>query len=230
MSFLKKVPLTYIGELHNIRLINFTVDIDEVLPHVPAPLKIRNFNGRALISMVNVELKKMHPSFFPEALHFGYRHIGFRLALDDSELNDGVCKGIYFHRSFTDKASIALGGNLLTYYRLETAEIRNLDRMLELRQGEKFFNYALDLNSVADHGAAQCGIIGNLDRAYAVWDGEVKMVRILREKWPIRPVGCYLLETNFFRSAKFESAYVVDEVIHYKWLAPRSLNMEEIVV
>jgi hypothetical protein len=224
MPFLKNIPVTYIGELHDIRLVNFTVDIDEVLPHVPAQLKVRDFNGRALISMVNVELKNMHPSFLPEALHFGYRHIGLRLALDDSERNNGACKGIYFLRSFTDKPAVAFGGNMLTDYRLETAEIRNLDRMLELRQGDKFFNYALDLTTRADHGAEQLATIGNLDRAYAVHDGEIKMVRILREKWPIRPVGCYLLETNFFRSAKFESAYVVDEVIHYKWLAPNSLH------
>ncbi len=224
MTLLKKIPVTYIGELHNIRLANFSVDIAEVLPHVPSPLKVRNFKGRALISMVNVELKKMHPAFLPGALNFGYRYIAFRLAIDDSKQNDGACKGIYFLRSFTGKASIALGGNLFTDYRLETAEIRNLDRMLELRQGDKFFNYALDLNTVADHGTEQLDTIGNLDRAYAVRDGEVKMVRILREKWPIRPVGCYLLETNFFRSAKFESAYVVDEVIHYKWLAPQSLR------
>jgi hypothetical protein len=224
MSILKKIPVSYLGELHDIRLVNFTVDPGEIAPHVPAPLKMRLFNGRALISMVNVELKKMHPAFLPGALNFSYRHVAFRLAIDDSERNGGACKGIYFLRSFTDKPLVAFGGSLLTDYQLGTAHIYNLDRMLELRQGDKYFNYALDLNAVADYGKEQRDTIGSLDRAYAVRDGEVHMVRILREQWPIRPVGCYLLETNFFRSAKFVSAFVVDEVIRYEWMSPKALK------
>ena len=145
MAFLKNIPIHYKGELHNIRLINFWIDKKEVSEFVPEQLKVRDFNGRALISMVNVELKKMHPTFLPEAAHFEYRHVAFRLLLDDSEFNGKVPKGIYFFRSFTDKTHIVLGGKLLTNYNLEKAEINCLDRMMELKRGEKYFNYALDL-------------------------------------------------------------------------------------
>lgn len=224
MSLLKKIPVTYIGELHQVRLVNFWVDYDEVLPMVPRGIKVRSFNGKALISLVNVELKKMHPSFFPGAFNFGYRHVAFRLLVEDAQLNNGANKGIYFLRSFTDRADIVAGGNLLTDYRLENAEIRNLDRMMELRQGDHYFNYALDLSGVPFADPEQKEIIGALDRAYSIEDGRLKMVKIMREKWPIRQVQCYLAETNFFKTARPASAFVVDEIIYYRWTAAKFLG------
>jgi hypothetical protein len=225
MSFMKNIPINYKGELHNIRLINFWVDKKEVADLVPPQLKIRDFNGRALISMVNVELENMHPAFLPEATHFSYRHVAFRLLLDDAEFNNGESKGIYFFRSFTNKAHIVTGGNLLTNYRLEKAEIICLDRMMELKQGNNYFNYALELEKKANYGPEQFETIGALDRAYSMHDKKIKMIRIQREKWPIRPVNCYLMETNFFKTAEFASAFVVDETIYYKWLSAKTMKL-----
>jgi hypothetical protein len=225
MSFLKNIPINYKGELHNIRLVNFWVDKKEVAEFVPPQLKIRDFNGQALISMVNVELENMHPAFLPEATHFAYRHVAFRLLLDDAEFNNGISKGIYFFKSFTDKTHIVTGGNLLTNYQLEKAEIICLDRMMELKQCDKYFNYALDLEKKANYGQQQFETIRSLDRAYSVSDEKIKMIQIQREKWPIRAVNCYLLETNFFKTAKFASAFVVDETIYYKWLSAKTMKL-----
>lgn len=224
MSILKRIPVSYEGELHNIRLVNFWVDIQEVRDLVPRRLKIRNFNDKALISLVNVELQKMHPVFLPEATSFHYRHVAFRLLLDDSELNNGENKGIFFLRSFTENKIIATGGALLTDYNLENAEIRNLDRMMNLQQGKQYFNYAIDPTSEIKTNEEQLKIIGALDRAYSVQDGQIKMVRIMREKWPLRQVECYLTETNFFETAKAASAFVVDETIHYRWNAAQTIS------
>jgi hypothetical protein len=76
MSLLKRLPIRYTGCLHGVQLVNFTVERREVEPLVPWKLRIRDVGeGRALISLVNVELRGMHPHFLPEALHFGYRHV-----------------------------------------------------------------------------------------------------------------------------------------------------------
>jgi Uncharacterized conserved protein (COG2071) len=225
MSILKSLPISYLGELHQIRLINFYVDYDEVCQYVQAPLVVRRFpNNKALISMVNVDLHHIHPSFLPEAAHVDYRHVGFRLLLDDSPYNNGESKGIFFLRSFTTKPVVAWAGKLLTNYRLERAEIICLDQMMELRQGDKYLNYALDLH---DPGTVDCNLqetIAQLDRAYSVEGKEVSMVKIMRERWPIRPVNAYLFETNFFESATFAGAFVVDDVIPYQWLAAQHID------
>src|SRR6478672_1192485 len=102
MNFLKKIPVQYKGELHDVKLVNFTVDKAEVLQYVPAGIKVRDFNGKAIISMVNVLLKDMRPDFLPAALGFDYHHLAFRLLVEDSHRNKGENKGIFFLRSFTN--------------------------------------------------------------------------------------------------------------------------------
>lgn len=74
MSLLKRLPIQYRGELHDVRLINFSVAIEEVLQKVPANIKVKDFNGRAMVSMVDVKLKNMRPVPFP-FVRFNYRHV-----------------------------------------------------------------------------------------------------------------------------------------------------------
>ena len=87
MSFLKKLPISFTGELHHIQLVNFSVEREEIETQIPEEIKVRLINGRAMISMVNVELKRMHPVFLSAAIKFNYRHVAFRLLVDDLKLN-----------------------------------------------------------------------------------------------------------------------------------------------
>jgi len=111
MQLLKKLPIRYTGELHAVKLINFSVEKSEVESLVPWNLVVRDFGGRAMISMVDVDLRHMHPTFLPEKMHFNYRHVGFRLLLEDSQRNsDERNKGIFFLKSFTDQPLVVKGG------------------------------------------------------------------------------------------------------------------------
>jgi hypothetical protein len=224
MNILKKIPITYLGELHGVQLINFSVEREEVEPYVPWKIKIRDFGGRAMISMVNVYLKNMHPAFVPQGLHFNYRHIGFRLLVDDSHLNEGHCKGIYFIRSFTDDALIAQGGQLLTDYNLEKAEIICTNELLALKKDKQLLTYALDEQKPSLTSKDLQHTIGAIDRAYSHMDGHIRMTRIQREKWPIEWVNCYHFRTNFFETARFEGAFRVNETIYYQWEPPKNIR------
>jgi hypothetical protein len=73
MNWLKRIPMDYYGELHDVKLIQFSVELAELEPMLPKELKARNFDGRGLISMVNVKLKKMHPGFLHSSLGCSYR-------------------------------------------------------------------------------------------------------------------------------------------------------------
>jgi hypothetical protein len=224
MNFLKQLPIKYIGELHNVKLINFSVEMDEVKDLVPAGIKIRDFNGRAMISMVDVMLKNMHPSFVPENFHFDYRHIAFRLLVDDSAANTEGSKGIYFLRSFTDKPMIVKGGKWLTNYNLETAELIAFENMLEIKQGAHYLDYAFHDKVPAERNEVLKGTISVLDRAYSLNGNSVQYIRILREKWPLEWISCYHFQTNFFKTAQLEGAFKVNEVINYQWLPPEDVN------
>lgn len=224
MNFLKKLPIQYEGELHDIKLVNFTVDIDEVKELVPPQIRIRDFEGKAMISMVDVKLRKMHPSFLPSFVNFEYRHVAFRLLVDDSEYNDGECKGIYFLKSFTDKSHIVLGSKVLTDYNLELARINDRLDSVVITQGDQKVVYQRDDKPSIQNNEKLHKIIAAIDRAYSVVDGELRVTQILRKKWPIKCVECAFFENTFFGRAELQGVFRVEEVIYYNWLPSKRVE------
>lgn len=223
MTLLKRIPVHYKGELHDVRIVNFTVAMEEVKDKVPPQVKIRDFNGRAMISMVDVKLKKMRPVFMPPFLHFNYRHVAFRLLVEDSGHNDGVNKGIFFFQSFTDKPLIVAGGKLLTDYNLGPASIQEHGNEVRITQHKKYVKYCVNGPAVITNQALK-QMIGALDRAYSVLDDTLRVTNIQREKWPIEQVGCTEFENTFFKSARLEGAFRVFETIYYDWLPPEAIG------
>lgn len=229
MELLKRIPIKYIGELHDIRLINFSIDLNEIKDKVPSSIKVRNFNERALISMVDVKLKNMHPAFAPGWLSFNYRHIAFRLLVEDAEFNEGVNKGIFFYRSFTDKPLMVMGGQMLTDYNLELGTISENGSEVTLQQKSKYLKYSIDSTKIrdADNPSDLKKNIGQLDRAYSLLGKSLRVTQIQREKWPIEWINCPQFETNFFETAKLEGSFKVNEVIYYQWLPPKTIKICE---
>lgn len=216
MKLLKKLPIKYSGQLHDVKLINFSVAMEEVLPMVPKGIKVRDFDGRAIISMVNVRLKDMRLSWFSKRLSFDYQHVAFRLLVDDANLNDGKAKGIYFLKSFTNRPIIAWAGNLMSHYKLSTADIHDVFGF-DLWQNDKFIRY--HINEKPTEGPRDLkAAIQSIDRAYAMESKDLLCTVIQRKKWPIEWVNCIGFETNFFKSAELLGAFCVKEVIDYQWL------------
>jgi hypothetical protein len=224
MDFLKKIPIRYTGELHQVRLINFSVDKEEVMPWVPEGIQIRDYKGRALISMVNVKLRNMKPGFLPDALSFNYQHIGFRLLIDDAAYSQGMQKGIYFIRSFTDKVLMALGGSLLTNYKLEKADINDSFDGFCLKQGNQFLKYRFTAKPEYQLEDRLKENVASVDRAYSYIGEQLMRVQIMRDRWPVRWIGCEGFETNFFKTARLEGAFEVAGMIPYEWLPPKPVE------
>ena len=219
---LRRIPIHYKGELHDVRLINFTVDMDEIKGKVPSHIKPRDFKGRAMISMVDVKLKNMRPAIMP-LLKFNYRHIAFRLLVEDATYTNGDNKGIFFLKSFTSKPLIVTGGKLLTDYNLERAQLEEENGTVRLTQGSHYVRYCVtERTSDVNHELKKT--IGALDRAYSVLGDTIRVTEIQREKWPIEAVGCNGFENTFFKTEKFEGAFRVFETIYYDWLPTKALR------
>ncbi|MEO0468254.1 MAG: DUF2071 domain-containing protein [Bacteroidota bacterium] len=227
MSILKKIPIRYQGELHDIMLVNFSVEKAEILPMLPDIFTPKDFEGRALISMVNVKLKKMRPAFLPKGLHFSYQHVAFRLLIEDRKWNaDGRDHGIFFLNSYTNRLPMIWGGRLLTDYRLNRAELWNHKHNLDLRAGDNIIRYTIDPVHPPDNPQQELTqIVGAVDRAYCLWGKQdVRRTQIVREQWPLQTVNPTSFQTNFFRTARLEGIFRVPEVIHYHWLPPVSVG------
>ena len=225
MSFLKNIPITYQGELHDIVLVNFSVARDEVSHLLPEELKVREINGRAMISMVNVKLRNMRPALAGKMIRFNYQHVGFRLLVQGKGQSGDDDRNIFFLKSFTNKPLMAWGGSVLTDYRLAVAELFNYKLNLDFRHKQQILSYTLDLERPVDSpDRALRETIGKIDRALAVHEKGVRCTQIMREKWPLEEVYCTDFKTNFFKTAQLEGVFRVPEVIHYTWLPPQPVR------
>lgn len=211
------------GELHKVKLINFSVDIEEVINRVPKGLKILQENGKAIISMVDVQLKQMRTKWVP-FLNFEYRHVAFRLLLDDKELSKNENpQGIFFLKSFSKNIPLNFAGNLIGNYQLTFANIKEHEGAFSLQQKNSFVEYALDANEKIEQNQELFQKIKRIDRAYASQNNETYVTKIAREDWPIQPVKCYHFATNFFKSAQFLGAFEVKDIIQYTWEDPSKI-------
>ena len=155
-------------------------------------------------------------------VRFNYRHIAFRLLVEDSSYNNGINKGIFFLRSFTDNPLIVAGGKLMTDYNLETADIEEHGDEVLLSQGKNYVKYCVNDLVEINHGELK-KTVEALDRAYSVLGDTVRVTQIQREKWPIQLVNCPVFENTFFKTAKLEGAFRVFETIYYNWLPPKPI-------
>jgi uncharacterized protein YqjF (DUF2071 family) len=216
--FYKKIIMKFSGELHEVRLINFSVEKEELKKYLPKGLKLLDYHGRALISMVDVKLKNMRvASFLPS---FSYRHIGFRLLIDDQYINTISPKGIYFMKSFTDKSLMIFAGNIVADFNLSSSKISGEGNHVKIQQGDKFVEYSITDEKYPTPNSSLYDLVKRIDRAYAFKNENALVTKITREEWPIEQVEVLDFKTNFFKSAKVEGAFKIYKVIDYVWEKP----------
>lgn len=212
MSFLKRLPFAYKAIIDKIRVINFTVDMDEIRPLVPEGIQVSSFNGRALISLADLRVKQMRPVFLPSWLSFSYRHIAFRLLIEDEHAGSEH-QSIYFLRSFADKPLVAFTGNLMSHYQFAHAEIKR-ESDFNLTTGQYNLSYRLNdhLSVPPDEWKSRVEVI---NRAFALDAGKRVATWINPQVWPLKPVGCEYFSTSFFPSARLEGAYYVPQSLDF---------------
>lgn len=229
-ALLRRLPLAMRGWLHGVELVQFSLDAAEARAALPPALEPRLFGGRALVSLVNVDLRAMRPRGTPRALAFRYRHVAFRVLVEDGWAHaDGRPRGVFFAGSFCDRPLLARLANELSDYRLAPAAIEAGPAGLAVRGAAERLSYALDPGAAprlrgplfSDWEAARAAV-GSLDRAYAAdARGELRVTRILRRSWPLEPLAVRSLATDRFETARLECAFRVPEPVEYTWLPAR---------
>ena len=217
--------MNFNAELNDIKLINFSVSLDEVLPFVPSSLKVLQENGRAIISMVDVNLNNIHLKFLP-IIKYGFRYVTFRLLLDDSgfQKNGGNPRGVYFLKSFSNKPILNLFSNLFANYKLTNATFESSFDAYSLKQNRMYIDYALNPYSSCRYKDDIYQKINRIDRAYDINKNRVYVSELMKNNWQIEPIKCYHFATIFFKSAHFLGAFKVKDFINHTWNNPRQIR------
>jgi len=226
---LRSLPLSFQGELFNIKLVQFSLDVAEARRHLPRGFAPLTRNGRAIVSLANVELHRMRLTWMPRPLGFNYRHVAFRFLVEDKSIDPSSGgPAIFFVKSFTDRPLLARAADWLTYYRVAPARIETTPGGMLLEQGGKRIAYTLaEDRSPRLHGGAlsdwdeAAALLRALDHAYGVTPtGQVVVTRVLRRAWPVEPIEAVEFSTTFFETAQLECAFRIQEPVPYIWQAP----------
>ena len=235
MKLFRDLPFEVLGELHDVHLFNFSLEAAELKGLVPEPFRAVVYGGRCWVSAVSVKLKRMRPAGINFGLGAGYRHVAYRVLVDCPILGEdgGVTweRGIYFLKSFTDNRLMRWGGNLMTAFHFEDAEIcaERVGDYMDFEcgmGGDDGFGVRVDYG--VGEGDVLCDgvlkdvdegkeLIGPLKRAFSVEGRCVRRIEICREAWPLVGVRCEGFESERFKSAQFEIGFYVDGVIDYRW-------------
>src|SRR5215813_13100804 len=115
MQLLRNLPIGYTALLKDIKLINFTINPDELDLLIPDIFPVE-IEGEPVISMLDVKLYRLKPSLLFNIFHFTYRHIAFRVLVRDNHLHDdNVSRGFFYMHSFANCPFVARFGKLFTH-------------------------------------------------------------------------------------------------------------------
>ena len=224
MNLLKNLPIGYTAHLKDIKLINFSVDQHELRGYL-SKLPLVLINDKPVISLLNVTVSQLRPSFLLNTIGFTYRHIAFRLLIKDGDLHhDNVNRGIYYWKSFTNKSFIVQAGKLFTNFNFEKAHIDCCNENFILTKGNRFLRYSFDDESVENHNHLKETFM-NIDRAYSLNHDKMKVTKVRRNDLPLEPLNCTRFETNFFNTAEFICAFQVKNILDYEWLPPQKTSL-----
>ena len=212
-----------IGELRDVRLFNFSIAMDEARRYIPEPLQPRNFRGRAVVSMADVQIAGLRPAGCALCPGLSYRHIVLRMLIDDGRYSNGEQRGAWFFRSFAAQPWIARSGNLLTEFNFHTAVIGGGASQLAVQCGTFTIFCEWEHTTPPAFDEELRRAVQTLDRAYSVHNGRVLRRDIERSRWLPVPATCRAFSCSGFDSIRFEGLFRISQPVSYRWFPQKEV-------
>ncbi|AGT08112.1 DUF2071 domain-containing protein [Paracoccus aminophilus] len=115
MEFLKSMTVPLVGELHDTYLLHLALDPDEIRPYMPASMPLRIVDGKAIMSLVNVQARHFRLRGMPRSWGVKYNAVMMRMTVDDAHLTpDGLCRGIHIPHIFLSRGYMSKAFGLTT--------------------------------------------------------------------------------------------------------------------
>ena len=226
------VPMTTV--FRHCLLANYAITPQALAAVLPAPLVPDLASGRAWLSVVIADMRRMRPAGVPAALGVSYRQVVYRAVV-----RCGSSRGVYFLRSDADSRVMNTGGNLLSFFRFHHATVawtRDLDQQrVTVASSDGTADIDLTLGTGALRALpAGCAFpalaqarehLVDLFTAYHPQDGRrrIDVVRIKREDWqiavlPVLSARCAFLEGAGpipARHTRLDSVFATQDLPYY---------------
>lgn len=121
---LQRHPVPMTCHFEHCLVVTFALPAETLEPLVPPGLTVDTYDQRwGFLVIALVQTRSLRPAFLPAWTGRDYALTGYRIFVRHRDWAGRTRRGLYILRSDTDKRSMQIGGNLLTHYRYQLADI-----------------------------------------------------------------------------------------------------------
>jgi hypothetical protein len=226
-----KIPIIN-GIIDRRILINFTVDPEIVQKIIPAPFKVKVYNGKAIVGICLIRLKKVKPKFLPNIITVSSENGAHRIAVEWIE--DGLIKeGVYVPRRDTSSYfNTLVGGRLFPgkhYHAKFTVKEENDSYAVSFKSIDAT---TISIDATKTSQFNQNSIFGTLENAsqffeagsvgYSPKGNQYQGLQLKTFKWHMQPLLVHKVHSSFFEnetifpqgSVQFDNALLMTAIKH----------------
>lgn len=235
LSFLKNHPFAVEAFFESSLVLTFAIPKEQIRDKIPPCLQLDTFNNKwAFIAVAMVQTKNLRPKGFPGILGSDFFLIGYRVFVRFKNNMSKNLRGLYILKSETDKKKMEFFGNIFTWYKYTTTDIRQTkqDDTIEITSSGSDFkllienpdheNISLPVGSPFSNWKEARRFAGPLPFTFS-YNPKRKCVLIIegmRGNWKPTPVK--VLNYNFsfidkmkLYDIKLANAFIVQDIPYY---------------
>lgn len=234
LSFLKNHPFAVESYFDTSLVLTYGVPKEELQKFIPECLSLDTFEDTwAFIAVAMVKTRHLRPKGFPKFLGNDFVLTGYRIFVKYNTSNGKRLRGLYIIRSETDKAKMALLGNIFTHYNYERTDIKfsrnaedikvvSINSNLSVNVEESDGEIGLPLESPFKDWKEARRFAGPLPFTFTYNSDkqEVLIIEGVREDWTPKPVKVVESKVGFvdslgLKGAVLANAFVISNIPYY---------------
>jgi hypothetical protein len=213
-------------------LINFTADPADVAKIIPAPFRPKIYQGKAIVGICLIRLKKVKPKGFPDFLGISSENGAHRIAVEWEE--DGQTKeGVYIPRRDTSlRLNTIVGGRIFPgkhylakfnvkevddTYRINFTSSDNTSISIDAKEAASFTT-----NSIFQTLENVSAFFEKGDIGYSPNENKFEGLKLQAYTWKVAPLDVSEVRSSFFEneaifpkgSVQFDNALLMTKIEH----------------
>ena len=148
-SFLKNHPFAVEAFFESSLVLTFALPKEQLQNLIPECLELDTFEDKwAFIAIAMVQTKDLRPKGFPKFMGNDFFLIGYRIFVRYTNNEGKRLRGLYIHKSETDRKKMEIMGNIFTHYNYTTTDITQTSHedIKEITSNKSGFKLKIQIN------------------------------------------------------------------------------------
>lgn len=235
-----KIPTIH-GIIDRRMLINYVAEPEFVGKILPKPFRPKLYDGKAIVGICLIRLKKIKPKGFPDFMGVGSENGAHRIAVEWEE-NGELKEGVYIPRRDTDlKLNALVGGRIFPgkhYYAKFNVKEKNNKYHLDFKSSD---DTTIEIDAKLSTTFDSNSIFKSLDKVsdffekgsvgYSPNGNNFDGLKLDAYKWEVKPLNVTTVRSSFFEnktvfpegSIKFDNAILMENIEH-EWRSLKTIK------